>query len=528
VRGAFVLLTDGHSQKFLAGGHRLDPDSQVLFDNWNATWLHATDADQPAWLWLFQQTVAIDTSATPPDQNIFQVPSLRHIECTSRLSSVCGAPHLSFYAGAPITSPKTGLNIGAVFVVDNESNRSRISASEASSLTKTAKKCMDLLEFAREREFHKRWASIREQLDLFVKSHSLRDQMLEEPATLMGKSASETIKKEENGLIDPREAIEQPLAGVENPKAEGEESERLILAEVERDRRIVHEDRVHEPRTLTAETTKDDKRGETKGETTYRKVFRRAAQCLHQALKVDGVLFVDGLIGFHGGLQPVPETEQELEREMTQTDQKDASGVQSTDSSGESPHQSHRSAGFSQPHTRTFLSTEYQRGVYVERAAEILGMAGHTEQVKTIRISESTKGLATVDEGFLQRLMHRYPNGAVWYIGDTAVMQVKNETLVEDDALEMERLHNAFPGARQLIFQPLTEPTSLKRLAGCFVWKNNMLSPLTDRVDLASLHVFLHLVESEISRFDAAAAVKQRESLVSSVSHELSTCFPDF
>ena len=85
-------------------------------------------------------------------------------------------------------------------------------------------------------------------------------------------------------------------------------------------------------------------------------------------------------------------------------------------------------------------------------------------------MSESTLGLTDIDEGFLQRLMDRHPTGAEWHPSNSRFMQVKDETLVEIDLEEEDRrLTSAFKNVRQLIFEPLTDPASLKRLGACFV-----------------------------------------------------------
>jgi hypothetical protein len=174
--------------------------------------------------------------------------------------------------------------------------------------------------------------------------------------------------------------------------------------------------------------------------------------------------------------------------------------------------------------TRIFTSTEFQRGVHIDRPSEILGLSSNQEAKPSVTsLSQTTLGLNGVDEGFLQRLMDRHPNGAVWYFDDLSVV-VRNDKVQEQDLPEeTDTLQRAFPNLRQLLFQPLTDPTSRKRLAGCFLWRYDTRNLFSDVVDLPALRGFLHIVESEIARFDASAAVKQQESFVSSVSHELST-----
>ena len=155
-------------------------------------------------------------------------------------------------------------------------------------------------------------------------------------------------------------------------------------------------------------------------------MFRRAAECLQAGLQVDGALFSDGLIGFHGTLQLIAELEQELEREMVQRPWRepsyrdavraDASSRKSKEGSAGTPLQQQEISGNTQrTATRVYTSPEYQRGVYVERPAEILGMCTRSLELgpETVALSESTKGMARVDEGFLQRLMVCYPDGNV-------------------------------------------------------------------------------------------------------------------
>lgn len=303
----------------------------------------------------------------------------------------------------------------------------------------------------------------------------------------------------------------------------------MIDAEIKRDHRIAEHDNNKDARSLTAKRGRDDERGPPKGETTYRKVFRRAAECLRAALKADGVLFIDGLIGFHGDVQPVAEPEQELEREIARpaADNDEAAQDKSVATSERTdvPEDTFNPHDPDPPgtHSRIYTSAEYLKGVYVERPTEVLGISGSDHVLKLARVSESTVGLPDIDEGFLQRLMDRHSKGAVWHTSDGRFMQVKDETLVDID-LEEEalRLAATFKGVKQLVFKPLTDPTSLKRLGACFAWRIGSIPLFTDAVDLGSMKAFLHVVESEVARYDASSLAKQKETFVSSVSHELS------
>ncbi|KAF2868757.1 hypothetical protein BDV95DRAFT_122460 [Massariosphaeria phaeospora] len=507
-----VVLSDGDTEMLLAGGHRHRSQScsDVEFE-FDTAWLRVSEEDRPARYWLLQKTLAIDSSTTSTTQRTFVVPDLRDVDPTSTLGCVKEFPHLTFFAGTPMVSA-IGQNIGTLFVLDN-SGRNQLSASETGYLVRTADKCKALLEFARERQFHERWANIQVQLDVFIQSRSLVTQMLEEPSGMIQKVATETHSQRKPEREEPDEIAADSLEAVVGLKVEGQESKRVLQAELERDRRIVEEDKDADAGTLTAEATEDEKRSSSGGETVYHKVFRRAAQCLQEGMKVDGVLFVDGLVAFHGGDQPAAETEQELEREIVAS----PSWENAYTGPGEAPPPQEKTA-------RQYTSAEYQKGYYLERPAEVLGVSPRISQLRTKLVTQSTVGLVGVDEGFLQRLMDRHPAGAVWYFDGDLATQVEGETLEESNHREeLERLRKAIPGSKQLLFQPLSDPTSSKRLAGCFAWRNETLPLFTDRVDLSSVKGFLHVVESEIARFDAAAAVKQQERFVSSVSHELRT-----
>ena len=543
-----MVLTDGHTPYFLAGTPWPQSDEEGGSRPESASWLGSTHADLERWLWIFQQTVSINTSPALPKQSIVSILSLNEDDRSSKLSSVCCAPHLSLYAGTPITS-KQGINIGVVFVVDS-SSRNGSSRKAEELLTLTAKKCMDQLESARQSAVQERWKSVNEQLSRFVRSRSIRGQQLEEPPSL-GTIYQQRRRKEKIEEVralalrhNQDSSKAENVALPENDFSMGVESNRLLHAETKTGQRVISEDETPPARVITAQINEDSKRSDGQGETTYRRIFRRAAECLQEAFQVDGVLFTDGLIGYHGIVQPIAETEEELEREIIQRPQRERFPEESIGDDHFSPEDGRPPADaplYQQEHSdeapvtnkRTYTSPEYRRGIYIERPAEILGMSTRNPGLgpESEPLNGTTLALAKLDEGHLQLLMDSYPDGNLWYIHDTTDIcyLVKNDTLVEDESLEVaRRLISAFPGVRQMIFQPLTDPVSLKRLAGCLAWSTRKYPVFTDTTDLPSLCGFLHVLESEISRIDASAAVKQKEAFVSSVSHELSMPTPSY
>lgn len=404
---------------------------------------------------------------------------------------------------------------------------------------------MQLLEFAREREYCDRWALMNSQLDRFVISHNVLTQAPKEPTALKVKTDPRPEKTELQQVRDIAHRFRgdshtvDALLSSENDLGRDRECIRLLEAEDARDDRLAREDDEHNARALEDQPEIGEEPGDSKGETTYRKVLRRAAECLQAGLQVDGVMFSDSLAGFHGSVQPVAKQEKELEHEVEQRPHRkpDDWGVASHTSRSwerQARGKEHtKNTPVPQPiisgeSMRVFTSAEYQRGLHVDRPAEILGIHTRKRELApaTMNISESTLGMVEVNEGCLQRLMDRYPEGNVWYFhNDTnTIYSVKDDTLSETDLeKETRRLFSSFPGIKQLIFRPLTDPVSLKRLTGCFIWSTQTWPILTDSVDLFVLKGFLHIVQAESSRIDTVAAMKQKETFVSSISHELRT-----
>lgn len=188
---------------------------------------------------------------------------------------------LSFFAGVPLTS-KNGHNIGTIGVVD-PTEKPPLATPEVDFLTDTARKCTILLESARERGSHSRWTATQEELDIFLRSRTLHAQSLKEPQiTSERKSSKEEegvngTKEHEAKRIEPETLSQEPLSAMHDPPVEGSESQKLVEAEIERDHCIAERENKQDARSLTSSRGKDDERGLPKGETIYRKVFRRGA-----------------------------------------------------------------------------------------------------------------------------------------------------------------------------------------------------------------------------------------------------------
>ncbi|KAK4542797.1 hypothetical protein LTR36_006173 [Oleoguttula mirabilis] len=482
VLGAFVTLTDGTAQHFMAGS---TDDAHGSLDgvlNVPATaWFREAD-DGQGWLVLTQRILD-----RPAAQRCLCIPDLTTDEDTKALSSVTGSPCLRFYAAAPIVT-KLDICIGVLFVV-HDSARLDFPEREMTFLQGMAKQCMGQLEMMREVEAQRRGLMMSEGIDTFIQHREgvKTSPGQAEAGTKFTPGASPQSMSFGGSTNVPKDSLQAHDGSKEN-------SEQLSQS--------------------AQQANRDAGSDDVRGETTYRKTFRRAAACLRTSLEVEGVLFLDGFVGFHGGVMAAGEPEQELQCEMDQiTKEKQTEGNTTGD---ETPHED----------TRVFISADYRKDINTSSRAEILGYSVQHEQLMppTEWLSERTKGLAHMDEGFLQLFLERYPEGRTWYFDEAG-----NPFRFDGDALvpaadgfgDADRIALSLPKARHVLFSPLTDPAPLKHLAGCFAWTSQVQPVFTDGTVLCPFKAFLHTVVAEISRLDTVAAVEQQASFVSSVSHEL-------
>ena len=435
-----------------------------------------SEADSQAWIQFSRSVVEAQHNRPLVVRDVSRNEHLKNI------SSINGARPLRWCAAAQIVS-KADLPIGYVIAVDTRDHDGLLDR-EADTLSAVAKQCMSHLEREFEEQVWHRGSRMTRDLSGFLLRYPAIDQMLWEGPTTLSNSSRQVASERSAKSVSQEE--KRPI-GESRP---GESNTR----------------RPHQSRTVSFKT--ENRSNEERGETPYRLAFRRAAEFLRAALDVDGVMFADGLIGFHGTLQPAAEPEQELEYEMVQASKQEVSQVESEQMDQDM-------------HSRKFTSADYRKAVKTADPAEILGIAMHSDTMRPRlqQLSPSTLGLSIVDEGFLQDLMESYQQGRVWYFDD-GPYYCDMGAIAPDDSGDIQRLMQAFPGVLQLLFVPLKDPVDIKRLAGCFVWTTRVRLLLTDK-DLPAMHAFTHVVEAEISRIDTIATVKQKESFTASVSHEL-------
>lgn len=431
---------------------------------------------------------------------------LHENEHTANLGCVKTYPNLAYYAAAPIVTSQQ-VAIGNVFLVDVV-DRSHSESRDLDYLLKTARKCMAQLESSRAAYLRERVTRVSRSLNSFVLSRKITARLHEEPPVLNGKPGH-TSSSSSDTETRPNPELDETAAD-------------FVRSELQRD-----------GDGKTPGSGEQESRSNVRGETTYRQTFAKAADVLRHGLGVDGVVFVDGIVGFRSVLMPVAEPEIELENELFQRPElRRKSNHDSPDQHRRSPPQQGDALSTPPPNIgprgqRDFSSNDYKKSMLPEHPAEALGIAiADSKGPHLVNISPSTVGLKSLDESFLQTLLDRFPHGKIWYYepDGTPYMFTPDDKLINvDDDEDAHRIAASFPGVRQLFFAPLTDPASLERLAGCIAWTTRVTPAFTESTDLSIFMNFLLSVESEISRIDAIAAVKQQESFVSSVSHELRT-----
>lgn len=535
-------LTDGRTQHLLAGTVKTSEEAlSEEHGHDSVRFLGQSDADKEAWLWLGQQTLELGSGPQSDSQRFFVVPDMSQHERLKTLSSLAGPPFLKFCAAAPLRT-KLDISIGYLLVVYNTARHS-LSGYETDCVTSMASQCMGQLDMARGMEVRRRGVKMSDALESFIRCPPIIAQILEEPPSFKAPPRKPPPRENQrrnargnphsNAITPNGNEMDSNYHAAGSPKQPDSRQRHLPTHEPNPALQRGSDQHTQEPRHLSAQIGTNDNQQHDNGETTYRKTFRRAAEYLHKFLEVDGVLFGDGLVGFHGGLLPAAEPEQELEREMAQRPERKPLESETNHEADATTAETLEPADpglddAKEPSTRTFTSADFQKNVYLARSAEILGMSRDLSRTspRFEQLSESTLGLRFVTEGFLQHFIAQHPKGRTWYFDEEGRPYCfRGDALVPDeylggDAGDAERVLHAFPGMRQFIFAPLTDPVTSKSLAGCFVWSTSVLPVLTD-MDLQSVRTFLHIVEAEISRIDTIAAVKQQESFVSSVSHEL-------
>lgn len=147
-----------------------------------------------------------------------------------------------------------------------------------------------------------------------------------------------------------------------------------------------------------------------------------------------------------------------------------------------------------------------------------------------------------LSESFLQSLLHKYPYGHVFQLGDRSRVvspvsgapgdraaaefrfSKKQKSHPEEVARDREAdvLLRMLPGARSVAFVPLWDSHRKRWFAGSFVWTVHQTTRVLTRAeDLNYLAAFGNSIMAEVARLDVVGADRVKSDFISSVSHEL-------
>jgi signal transduction histidine kinase len=496
------------------------------------------------------------------------------------LPFVTSRPSLRFYAAMPI-STKAGFNIGSLCVMDDKP-RDGMSDVEIRFLGDMAITIMAHLETGKVKEEHRRSGKMVKGLGVFVEGGStLREEWLEvgndkaweQHGSKDGAeahsneehiSATKTTGSEVAGgfesldnpspLPQPKPAVDTlAMAQVESavelppPLATQRGGDEISTAPSLGNREThsfptpVSSDSAMPDRTQDASSirsTGEDQlstnssqssRGSTAGlqETmlseNLKEMFSRASNIIRECIEVDGTIFLDASIGTFGG----------------DTGESDGRLV--------GLGQSGSIEGQSQESIQLSSEGEHSLADGAKGKRKICGILGFSTKEKcSLEGDEVPRNYVPVAEVFLQRLLHKYPRGQVFNLGEGGpVISRMNDTrrtvgdLAQNESrsfeansrtgkprgsskqTEAKALLQMLPGARTVALSPLWDSHRERWFAGSFAWTTRSTRVLTRAEDLSYLAAFGNSIMAEVARLDTMAADQAKSDFISSISHEL-------
>ncbi|KFZ04532.1 hypothetical protein V502_10079, partial [Pseudogymnoascus sp. VKM F-4520 (FW-2644)] len=274
-------------------------------------------------------------------------------------------------------------------------------------------------------------------------------------------------------------------------------------------------------------------------------MFSRASNIIRECIEVDGTIFLDASIGTFGG---------DTGESRTQFDQSGITGRLSQESVISNSEEEHWEARTSDAKTSRVSSassyaSQLPKKPLTGRAKEKVKMCGilgfSTAEKCSLEGDEASGSYVTFEEPFLQSLLHRYPRGQVFNLGDAGpVISSKSDTghTVEGVAdaahkysektlrrkrrasakqTEANALRQILPGARSVVLFPLWDSHRERWFACSFAWTTRSTRVLTRAEDLSYIAAFGNSIMAEVARLDTIAADRAKSDFISSISHEL-------
>ncbi|KAF2085486.1 hypothetical protein K490DRAFT_46464, partial [Saccharata proteae CBS 121410] len=456
---ALISLIDRETQYFVAESTKTLHlvDDQRFENPSDAIWAGCTSLPKAGRLCEHTLQTLPTKDGTIP---YFEVPDLTKDERFNTLPFVTGAPALRYYVGVPIVTKK-GIPIGSLFAMDDKV-REPISDSSTEFLTIMAGNIMAHLEMMKEKRDRKRVLNMNMCLASFV-----------DPDSQAGKK-----RRLSSHFLDARHRSNS-----------GFEEQKSSLLE--------------------------------KGTESKLATFRRAAEILRESLSLQTG---GGVVLFSSMPARAPPAVNE-----TFVPGSPPSTTTTKSSVGQESPVNHREAGV---RCTGFSGTRTSKPTEPGKFAEVLASSVTAKSPCLDQEQESFNPFGLAD---LSKLIKRHPRGKLYTLDEEfSSLSSSNDELIDSGnsgnthhhrrraPSESERnlLMKTFPGARQVIFLPLWDP-SISRWSACIAYNTSEFRTWSHNPDFLHCIAFCNCLMSEISRLATLAADQQKSDFIGSISHEL-------
>ncbi|KAK8088511.1 hypothetical protein PG997_003472 [Apiospora hydei] len=462
-----------------------------------------------------------DAGETSSDLPILCIPDLQADPRFKNFSHVENTPYNRFYAGVPIKSPKN-INIG-VYSVYSDQPRGLLDDAQAQVLRDVSQTISGYLESRRSDENLKRSDRMVRGIGSFVDGKSTISKWWlganTGPTPDIG--APVTIRQPQNRRgsdVSPHSRETAPPRPHPSPLQPSFPGGPFDPAKS--DDSITSSASLGAPATITktksnvlvsspmAKAPADD--GHT---LEVKDVFAEAASTIRDALEVEGVVFLDAVIGSFAGLVPGG---------------KQHSANSSIDSTVTTPGEE----GF-------WKILENYEG----QCCKVLGSSTSDDRTGD-KVSAGDHRI-DIPERFLKTLLKRYASGKIFNLEEDGSVHVADSSDGEwawyarrdsvafpsplersshgahSQQYEGKALSAIFTGARSVAFIPLWDSGRERWSSGCFVWTKDPARVFTVDAELSYLRACGMTIMSGLARVDTMMAEKAKSDVLNSLSHEL-------
>jgi hypothetical protein len=440
------------------------------------------------------------------------------------------APYARFYAGVPIVSP-SGARIGAYCVLDDKP-RDGVSDDDVDFLKHMADLVMRHLGKLRESAEFGRGAKMLVGLGV-IAQHDEENTIIEGVAERVEESRSRRTARNSNATRSPSppssytpmlsEYASDFVADTDNlskssrkslkqqsPYSSDQASASAATKAQSATTRSIPETNLPPPLTRAPPSDQSSSSYHTDGDESnntlhkqIRQSFQRASALLLDAVKSDGVVFLDATAA-----------------------RSSSSGVTSR-----------RFSGLSGSSTDESDSSATSNAPKIVTSGVKCDVLGHSE----VKGGEETPSFGNmITERFLKNLMRRYPKGKTWTFD--ADGQESSEEFLQDLAgsisapdsgnatsrtisrtlRETPKLQRLFSlGLRTLCFTPMWDPVRERWYAAALTWSKSPQHGFSKASELSYLNAFCDVTMAEVLRIESKQEAKSRAALMSSFSHDL-------